>query len=70
MTNRSDRPSPAQVEVTVKFLTDAAAKQRAYAERRRMWTGAFHPSEPRSQALGVARRRGQIHDIRQTKLEL
>lgn len=70
MSDERDRSSPRQVEVTVPFLTEAAAKQRAYAERRRLWTAAFHPSEPRAQALSVSRRRGQIHDPRQTKLDL
>lgn len=70
MTDRRDRPSPTQVEVTVQFLNEATAKQRAYAERRRMWTAAFQPSEPRAQALAVSRRRGQIHDPRQAKFDL
>jgi hypothetical protein len=70
MTERSDHPSLLQVDVTVQFLNDARAKQRAYAERRRMWTTEFRPSEPRAQALSVSRRRGQIHDPRQAKLDL
>jgi hypothetical protein len=70
MSDRSSRPSPHQVEVTVQFLNETNARQRAYAERRRQWTSGFHPSEPRAQALAVTRRRGQIHDPRQTKLDL
>lgn len=70
MTDKRDRTMPHQVEVTVPFLTEAAARQRAYAERRRLWTAAFHPSEPRAQPLSVSRRRGQIHDPRQTRLDL
>jgi hypothetical protein len=70
MNDRSTRPSPNQVEVTVQFLNETNSKQRAYAERRRMWTAGFHPAEPRTQALAVSRRRGQIHDPRQAKLDL
>ena len=70
MTDRPGKPNPTQVEVTVTFLNDAAAKQRAYAERRRLWTTSFHPSEPRTQALAVSRRRGKIHDPRQGKLDI
>jgi hypothetical protein len=70
MTDRSARLSPDQVEVTVQFLNETNAKQRAYAERRRVWTTGFHPAEARTQALAVTRRRGQIHDPRQTKLDL
>jgi len=38
--------------------------------RRRMWTAAFHPAEPRAQALSVSRHRGRIHDPRQGKFDL
>jgi hypothetical protein len=70
MTDSSDRAGPVRVEVTTRFITDTAAKQRAYEARRRMWTAAFHPSEPRAQALAVSRRRGKIHDQRQGKFDL
>ena len=70
MADPPDRPSPHQVEVTVQFLNETNARQRAYAERRRIWTAMFHPAEPRAQALGVSRRRGKIHDPRQTRLDL
>jgi hypothetical protein len=64
-----DRIPPARVEVTARFLTDAAARQKAYEARRRMWTAAFHPSEPRTQAAARSRR-GSIHDPRQSRLDL
>ena len=70
MTDSSDKAQPVRVEVTARFITETAAKQRAYEARRRMWTAAFHPSEPRAQALGVSRRRGKIHDQRQGKFDL
>jgi hypothetical protein len=65
-----DKIPPLQVGVTAKFLADSAAKQKAYELQRRMWTSAYRPSEPRAQALAVSRRRGQIHDPRQRKLDL
>ena len=46
MTERGGLP-PVRVEVTAKFLSDAAERQRTYEARRKMWTAAFHPSEPR-----------------------
>jgi hypothetical protein len=71
MNDRSAKPILNQVEVTVAFLQEATAKQRTYAERRRLWTAAFHPAEPRAQALNLGRRRGgKIHDPRQGKLDL
>jgi hypothetical protein len=70
MTDSSDRTGPVRVEVTTRFITETAAKQRAYEARRRRWTAAFHPSEPRAQALAVSRRRGKIHDQRQGKFDL
>jgi hypothetical protein len=70
MTDSSDKRQPERVEVTTRFITETAAKQRAYEARRRMWTAAFHPSEPRAQALAVSRRRGKIHDQRQGKFDL
>jgi hypothetical protein len=69
MTDKSRTP-PRQVEVTVRFLGEAAAKQKAYEARRHMWTAAFHPSEPRAQATARSRRVGKIHDPRQNKLDL
>jgi hypothetical protein len=70
MTDSSDKTQPMRVEVTARFITETAAKQRAYEDRRRMWTTGFHPSEPRTQALAVTRRRGKIHDQRQGKFDL
>jgi hypothetical protein len=68
--DRHDRIPPARVEVTAGFLSEAAAKQKAYEVRRRMWTAAFHPSEPRAQAAARSRRGGRIHDPRQAKFDL
>jgi hypothetical protein len=70
MPDNPDRTRPVRVEVTARFITETAAKQHAYEARRRMWTAAFHPSEPRAQPLAVSRRRGKIHDQRQGKLDL
>jgi hypothetical protein len=70
MTDSSDKAQPVRVEVTARFITETAAKQRAYEARRRVWTAAFHPSEPRAQTLAVSRRRGKIHDQRQGKFDL
>jgi hypothetical protein len=70
MTKDPDRTSPVRVEVTTRFIAETTAKQRAYAARRRMWTAAFYPSEPRAQALSVSRHRGRIHDPRQGKFDL
>ena len=70
MTDNPDRRQPVRVEVTARFITETAAKQRAYEVRRRMWTAAFHPAEPRTQALAVSRHRGRIHDPRQGKFDL
>jgi hypothetical protein len=69
MSGRGGVP-PARVEVTAKFLTDAADKQRTYEARRKMWTQAFHPSEPRAQAASRSRRGGRINDPRQGRLDL
>lgn len=69
MTDRGGLP-PVRVEVTAKFLAEAAEKQRAYEVRRRMWASAFHPSEPRAQAATRSRRAGKINDPRQGKFEL
>jgi hypothetical protein len=68
--DRADRTPPEHVEVMAQFLAEAATKQKAYEAQRRMWTAAFRPAEPRSQALAVSRRRGPIHDPRQKKLDL
>ena len=69
MTERGGLPPP-RVEVTAKFLSEAAERQRAYAARRRLWTAAFHPSDPRAQAASRSRRAGKINDPRQTKFDL
>ena len=66
----TDKLPPARVEVTTQFLAEAAARQRAYEARRRMWTAVFRPSEPRAQPASVSRRRGKIDDPRQSKLNL
>lgn len=69
MTERGGLP-PVRVEVTAKFLSDAAERQRAYQARRKTWTAAFHPSEPRAQAAARSRRAGKINDPRQAKFDL
>ena len=69
MSGRGGLP-PARVEVTAKFLTDAVDKQRAYEARRKMWTQAFHPSDPRAQSASRSRRSGRINDPRQAKFDL
>lgn len=69
MTERGGLP-PMRVEVTTHFLADASAKQRAYEARRKTWTAAFHPSEPRAQAAARSRRVGKINDPRQGRFEL
>jgi hypothetical protein len=69
MTERGGLPS-VRVEVTAQFLSDAAEKQRNYQARRRIWTQAFHPSEPRAQAASRSRRGGRINDPRQGKFDL
>ncbi len=70
MTDSADKVPPMQVEVTAQFLAEAAAKQKAYEARRRMWTAGLRPAEPRAQPLTISRRRGQIHDPRQRKFDL
>jgi len=70
MTERSGGVPPGRVEVTARFLAEADARQRAYEARRRIWTAAFHPSEPRAQAASRSRRAGRIHDPRQAKFDL
>jgi hypothetical protein len=69
MTERGGLPS-VRVEVTAKFLADAAERQRAYQARRKLWTSAFHPAEPRAQATSRSRRAGKINDPRQAKFDL
>ena len=69
MTERGGLP-PERVEVTAKFLAQAETRQRAYEARRKMWTAAFHPSEPRAQAASRSRRTGRINDPRQGRFEL
>jgi hypothetical protein len=61
---------PMRVEVTAKFLAETAARQHAYEARRKLWTSAFHPSEPRAQAASRTRRVGRINDPRQGKFDL
>ena len=63
MTERGGLP-PLRVEVTAKFLAEA------YEARRKMWTAAFRPSEPRAQAASRSRRAGRINDPRQAKFDL
>jgi hypothetical protein len=69
MTERGGLP-PVRVELTAAFLSEAGAKQRAYEARRKLWTSAFHPSEPRAQAASRSRRVGKINDPRQGRFEL
>jgi hypothetical protein len=70
MTGRGGLP-PIRVEVTAQFLAEAAARQRAYEARRKLWTAAFHPSEPRAQAASRSRGRGgKINDPRQGRFDL
>ena len=69
MTERGGLP-PVRVEVTAKFLAEAETRQRAYEARRKMWTAAFHPAEPRAQAASRSRRTGRINDPRQGRFEL
>jgi hypothetical protein len=69
MTERGGLP-PIRVEVTTKFLADASERQRAYEARRKMWTAAFRPSEPRAQAAARSRRAGKINDPRQGRFDL
>lgn len=67
----TDRPGPPlRVEVTAKFLAESRARQRAYEERRRLWTEPLRPARPRAQAAAVSRARGKINDPRQGKLDL
>jgi hypothetical protein len=70
MTERSGGLPPVRVEVTTKFLAEAGERQRAYEARRKMWTAAFHPSDPRAQAASRSRRTGRINDPRQGTFEL
>jgi hypothetical protein len=65
-----DGNRPRRVEVTTQFLAEATARQKAYEARRRLWTAAFHPSDPRAQAATRSRRIGKIHDPRQSKFDL
>jgi hypothetical protein len=67
--DKDERIPPTRVEVTAKFLAEAGTRQKAYEARRRMWTAAFHPSEPRTQAAARSRR-GRINDPRQSKFDL
>ena len=78
MTERGGLP-PVRVEVTATFLTEASEPTwaattwlflRAYETRRKLWTSAFHPSEPRAQAASRSRRAGKINDPRQGRFDL
>jgi len=69
MTERGGLP-PVRVEVTAKFLAESSERQRAYEARRKMWTAAFRPSEPRAQAAARSRRVGKINDPRQGRFDL
>jgi hypothetical protein len=69
MTERGGLP-PVRVEVTARFLAEAAERQRAYEARRKLWTAMFRPSEPRAQAASRSRRSGRINDPRQGKFDL
>jgi hypothetical protein len=69
MTERGGLPT-VRVEVTAQFLAEASARQHAYEVRRKLWTAAFHPSEPRAQAASRSRRGGKINDPRQGKFDL
>jgi hypothetical protein len=67
----SDRPTPpVRVEVTAKFIAENRAKQRAYEERRRLWTEPLQPLRSRAQAAASSRGRGKINDPRQRKFDL
>jgi hypothetical protein len=70
MTDKAEKGAPTRVEVTAKFLTETNARQHAYEGRRRIWTAAFHSSEPRAQPAARSRARGAIHDPRQGKFNL
>jgi hypothetical protein len=70
MTDQRETGASARVEVTAKFLAETNARQRAYEARRRIWTAAFHSSDPRAQPAARSRGRGAIHDPRQSKLDL
>jgi hypothetical protein len=70
MSERGGGLPPVRVEVTATFLSEAAEKQRTYEARRKMWTQAFRPSEPRAQAASRSRRSGRINDPRQGKFDL
>lgn len=69
MTERGGLP-PVRVEVTAQFLAEATERQRVYQARRKIWTTAFHPAEPRAQAASRSRRSGRINDPRQGKFDL
>ncbi|HUB14927.1 MAG TPA: hypothetical protein VMB34_23460 [Acetobacteraceae bacterium] len=69
MPEPTDSNDPRRVAVTANFLAEAAARQRAYEVRRRLWTAGFHPSDPRTQAASRTRARGAIHDPRQAKFD-
>jgi len=70
MSNKTETDTPRRVEVTANFLAETNSRQRAYEARRRIWTAAFHASDPRAQPAARARGRGAIHDPRQGKFDL
>lgn len=70
MNEADDIKPPQHAQVTTQFIADNDAKQRAYEARRRIWTAAFRPSDPRAQPAARSRARGKIHDARQGKLDL
>ena len=70
MADDAEGRSPARVPVTAQFLAETTARQKAYEASRRLWTSAFHPSEPRAQPAARSRGRGKIHDPRQGRFDL
>jgi hypothetical protein len=64
----SDDP-PARREITAASLAEADAKQKAYADRRRMWAAPWHGATGRTQPASARSSAGrQIHDPRQKRL--
>ena len=75
MTDASDEPSrayvpqPVRVEVTMLSLSEAEAKQRAYANRCRMWAAPWHGATGRTWPAATRSTAGrQVHDPRQQRL--
>ena len=66
---RAYQPQPVRVEVTVLTLAEADAKQRAYADRRRMWAAPWHGATGRTWPAAVRSSAGrQVHAPRQQRL--